>query len=58
MKEYTVWTMNGLVEVRAEGIRRITIDDKPIRIIFYIGDEVVAEFYTERVCGWAERRTE
>ena len=58
MKEYTVWTMNGLVEVRAEGIHRITKVDKPIKIIFYIGDEVVAEFYTERVCGWAERKEE
>ena len=58
MKTYDVWTMNGLVEVKAEGIRRITVDDKPIKIYFYIGDEVVAEFYIEHVCGWSERKEE
>jgi hypothetical protein len=58
MKTYDVWTMNGLVEVKAEGIRRITIDDKPIKIYFYIGDEVVAEFYTDHICGWTERKEE
>lgn len=56
MKKYTVWTMYGLVEVKAEGLRRIAIDDKPIKICFYIGDEVVAEFYTDHICGWVERK--
>lgn len=58
MKTYDVWTAFGLVAVKAEGIRRITIDDKPIKIYFYIGDEVVAEFYTDHICGWTERKEE
>ena len=58
MKTYDVWTAFGVVAVKAEGIRRITIDDKPIKIYFYIGDEVVAEFYTDHICGWTEMKEE
>ena len=56
MKTYDVWTAFGVVTVKAEGIRRVTLDDKPIKIYFYIADDIVAEFYTEHVCGWAERK--
>lgn len=56
MKIYTVWTMNGPVDVKAEEVRRVDLIDKPIRVYFLVGNECVAEFYTEHVCGWAERK--
>ena len=58
MKTFDVWTAFGIVTVKAEGMRRIVVNNKPIKIYFYIGDEVVAEFYTDHICGWAERKEE
>ena len=52
MKIYTVWTTNGLVEVKAEEIKRVDLMDKAIRIYFLVGSKCVAEFYIEHVCGW------
>jgi hypothetical protein len=49
--------MNGIVEVKADGIRRLSVDDKPTKIQFiqfFIGDDIVAEFYPEHICGWVE----
>lgn len=54
MRTYDVWTMNGIVEVKADGIRRLSVDDKPTKIQFFIGDDIVAEFYPEHICGWVE----
>jgi hypothetical protein len=47
--------MNGIVEVKANGIRRLSVDDKPTKIQFFIEDDIVAEFYPEHICGWVER---
>lgn len=58
MRTYDVWTTNGYVQVKAEEMRRYSVDDKPTKIIFLVDDEVVAEFYTEHMCGWAERKEE
>ena len=55
MKTYEVWTMNGVVEVKADDIRRLSVDNKPTKIQFFIGGYIVAEFYTEHICGWVER---
>ncbi len=55
MRTYEVWTMNGIAEIKADSIRRLSVDDKLSRIQFFIGGEIVAEFYTEHICGWVER---
>lgn len=56
MRTYEVWTMNGIVEVKADGIRRLSVDDNPTIIQFFIEDDIVAEFYQEHICGWVERK--
>ena len=55
MKEWTVWTIYGnFVKIRAEKIVRHDVDDKPVKIRFMTGDDVTAEFYAERICGWVQ----
>lgn len=57
-RTYDVWTTNGIVEVKAEELRRVSLKDKPTKIYFITGDSIVAEFYVEHTCGWVERKEE
>lgn len=56
MKRFDVITKAGAIAIDAERIERHTFDDKPEKIIFITGDAIVAEFYCDNICGWAERR--
>lgn len=58
MKTYDVYCAWGCVSVKAEEVKRISFDDKPIKILFTSKDEVVAEFYAEHTAGWVERKEE
>lgn len=58
MKRFEVITKAGATAIDAERIERHTFDDKPEKITFITGDVIVAEFYCENICGWAERREE
>ena len=55
MRTYEVWTTIGVVTVKAEEARRFDVRDKPTRLYFLSGGEVVAEFYLDQICGWVER---
>jgi len=56
MKKYDVYTPWGVVAVEAEDVTMFSINDRPIKIRFTIGDTAVAEFYCEHVSGWVERK--
>ena len=56
MRRYEIYTSFGITEVYADRIERQFLNDKAIKVIFIIENEIVAEFYCDRICGWAERR--
>jgi len=57
MKEYIVYAAGfASIEFKAERIERQTVNDKPTKLLFFIGDEIIAEFYPEQICGWIENR--
>lgn len=58
MRTYDVYCAWGVVTVKAEMVKRISENDKPTKILFIVGDEVVAEFYCEHTAGWVERKEE
>ena len=58
MKTYDVYCSWGCVTVKAENVKRVSFDHKPIKILFTVKDKVVAEFYTEHMAGWVEREEE
>ena len=58
MRRYEIYTSFGITEVCADRIERQCINDKAAKVIFIIENEIVAEFYCDRICGWAERREE
>lgn len=55
MKFYEVYSQYGMTEVQAERVERQSVNDKPTKILFITEDEIVAEFYCDRICGWVER---
>jgi len=54
MRTFEVYTLWGISRVKAERIERHSKNDSPTKILFLVGDEIVAEFYCERVAGWME----
>ena len=58
MKKYIVYHSNGFTEINADRIERHSTDDTPTKILFIkkeiIGDHIVAEFYPDKIFGWAE----
>lgn len=49
MKEYLIYLPSGDVRtVRAETMQYRSLGS----ISFYVGNEKVAEFFTDRICGW------
>ena len=55
MKVYDVYYQWGVATVNAERVERLSTNDKPTKILFIVGDEIVAEFFCENTAGWAER---
>lgn len=55
-KRYRVWMMQGfVVEIDAKKIEVVSVNDKPVKIRFVTDEDyLVAEFYCERINGWAE----
>ena len=58
MRRYEVYSSYGMAEIRADRMQRQYVNDKAVKILFIIKDDIVAEFYCDRICGWAERREE
>ena len=58
LKTYQIWTACGLVEIRAERIERQSVNDKPTKILFFVGEEIIAEFFTDKIYGWVERKND
>lgn len=56
MRRYEVYTSYGITEIRADRVERQSVNDKAVKVLFIIEDDIVAEFYCDRICGWAERR--
>ena len=56
MKNYVVATNYGFVDIRAERIERQAHNDKATKILFLTGDDIVAEFYCDHICGWFEKK--
>lgn len=54
MKTYEVYIINDIITVRADGAKAFCIDDKVTDISFYRGDEIIAQFYANNICGWSE----
>lgn len=60
MREYVVWLRNcGPVHVKAERLERqydsLESDTIPTKLLFYIGDRIIAEFYiADSTHGWVE----
>ena len=58
MKRYRVWTVDGCpIDIEAKHIQMFinNNNDAPIKIRF-VGDNdyILAEFYCDRISGWAE----
>lgn len=58
MRRYEVYSQFGMTIVQADRIERYSRNDVPTKIIFYADEEVMAEFYTDRICGWMELKNE
>ena len=58
MRRYEVYTTYGITEIRADRVERQSINDKAVKILFFIENDIVAEFYCDHICGWLERREE
>ena len=58
MKHFEVYTIYGSVIVDAEKVERLSVNDRPSKIAFITDDEIVAEFYCQRISGWVERRND
>ena len=58
LKIYQIWTLYGVVEFRAERIERQSVNDKPTKIVFFVDEEIIAEFFTAKICGWVERKND
>ena len=55
MKQYEIY-MQCTSPIRLEAEKQISYitDDRPDKIIFLIGNEIVAEFCIEHIVGWRE----
>ena len=55
-KKYRVWmTQCYSVDIDAEEVQIVSLDDKPLKIKFVCGyDYTLAEFYCDRISGWAQ----
>ncbi len=58
MKVYDVYYQWGVATVKAERVERLSTNDKPTKILFFVGDEIVAEFFCENTAGWVDRGEE
>ena len=61
MKTFDVYSPSAVITIKADSIKRVALSNEfgrefPTRILFFWGDEAVAEFFCDRICGWAERR--
>lgn len=56
MKKYRVWMTNMCsIDIEAKTVEMVSLNDRPIKIKF-LGDDdyVLAEFYCDKMGGWAE----
>lgn len=55
-KRYRVWMMQGYIaDIDAKKVEVVSFNDKPLKIRFVTDEDyLVAEFYCERIHGWAE----
>ncbi len=58
MKHFEIYSQWGMTKINAERIERHSFNDKPSKILFMIGDEIVAEFYCDQIAGWVERESD
>ena len=56
MKTFEVYSRWGMSIVKADRIERHSKNDSPTKILFFVQDEIVAEFYCESLAGGIEVR--
>lgn len=54
-KRFRVWTSQYSIDIDAKKLEFVSVNDRPIKIRFLNEDDyLVAEFYCDRLDGWAE----